>query len=196
MRFRQAILGCGLAGLLVVAACSDDDSTDADRADPAEFAAESLATSPGDDATTTSLTEPLNPTDIPGEPLNKFSLETGDCFDQIEDLEGGVPVTRTTRIVCDEPHGFEIFHRLQYPAPHPSVYPGEQAIREFAIASCYREFEPWVGQEYERSALELDVIIPPRENFENDAARYRGIHCWVERVDGEPMTGSSRGSGW
>jgi hypothetical protein len=186
---------------LLASACSDDTSDDARSTDPAEFAAESLDEvndTPPIGADTSSTTEPvaLDPADIPGDPINKFNLRTGDCFELIDDLEEGRPVTRTTRLPCEDPHGFEIFHELLYPAEHPSIYPGEGTVRQFALESCYREFGPWVGQEYELSALEIDVIIPPRENFENDAARYRGIHCWVERVDGEPMIGSSRGSGW
>jgi hypothetical protein len=85
---------------------------------------------------------------------------------------------------------------LSYPAEHPSPFPGESVVREFAMQSCYRAFEDWVGQTYELSELDIGVIVPTEENFEDDAARYRGIHCWVERYDAEPMVGSAAGSGW
>lgn len=184
-----------LLAAVALAGCSDDEPETAPSQDPAEFAAQSLDESA---AATTSTTEPgpLNPTDIPGEILNKFELSTGDCFELIEDLNDGRPVTITTRLPCEDPHGFEIFHELLYPAGHPAVFPGEEIVREFALASCYRAFEPWVGQEYELSSLEIDVIIPTKENFEDNAARYRGIHCWVEDNDGEPLIGSSRNSEW
>lgn len=189
--------------MLLATGCSDDSQADAPSSDPAEFAADVLTeatraqrAAEARGVTTTTEPAPLNPTDIPGEPVNQFELATGDCFERIEDLRDGRPNTITTKLPCAEPHGFEIFHMLRYPAEHPSVYPGETVVRSFALESCYREFESWVGQEYEVSELEIDVIIPPQENFENDAARYRGIHCWVERVDGDPMVGTSRLSGW
>lgn len=184
-----------LAVLLAVAGCSDDEPETAPSQDPAEFAAQEIDASRGTTTTTTEPT-PLNPTDIPGEIYNPFELSTGDCFDRIEDLLDGRPQTITTRLPCDDPHGFEIFHELTYPAEHPSVFPGEEIVREFALASCYRAFEAWVGSEYELSVLEIDVIIPTQENFEDNAARYRGIHCWVEEQNGEPLTGSSRNSEW
>jgi hypothetical protein len=187
---------------LIAAACSSGEVDHARASDPAEFASESLDdTTPRQDDTTTATPdeEPaslLSPTDIPGEPINRFDLEVGDCFDLIEYLQDGRPTTITTRLPCDGPHGFEVFQKLLYPAEHPSIYPGEGPVRDYAVQSCYREFPAWVGQEYELSELEIDVIIPPRENFEDDVARYRGIHCSVTRPDGEPMIGTSFQSGW
>lgn len=194
-------LAAGAALVLVLAgACSDDGGAGAPAEDPARFADESLDAAqdtprtddPADPAPTTSL----DPTDIPGEPVNQFELDVGECFDRLEDLQDGRPVVITTRIDCDEPHHYEVFHRLQYPVGHPAVYPGETELRDFALQSCYREFAAWVGREYELSELEIGVLVPPRDNFEDAQARYRGIHCWVERIDGEPMTASSRDSGW
>ena len=192
-----------IVAALVAAACGTEEAGHPQSTDPAEFASESL-----DDAdiareddgpietTDTQPTASLNPTDIPGEPINQFNLEIGDCFDRIEDLQDGRLTTITTKVPCDGPHGFQIFQRLIYPAEHPSIYPGEIAVRDYAVQRCYREFRPWVDQEYELSDLEIDVIIPPQENFEDDVARYRGIHCLVTRVDDDPMIGTSFQSGW
>ncbi len=146
--------------------------------------------------TTTGPDGPLLAADLLGEPLNKHALESDDCFAQVDDLDQGRPVTRTTRLDCGDPHEFQVFHHLSYPAVHPSIFPGDNVVRQFAIESCYREFETWVGHEYETSTLDLDVFIPTQENFEDNNARYRGIHCIVDRVDGEPMIGTARNSGW
>jgi hypothetical protein len=193
---------------LVLSACGGGDDDSAPANDPAQFAAENLAANPdsqrGADGETTATGEPdadaeptpLDPTEIPGEPINQYNLSVRDCFDQIEDRRDGLPVTVTTKIPCDEPHHFEVFAQLSYPAEHPSVYPGDAVIRDYALASCYRKFSSWVGSEYELSDLEIGVIIPTQENFESNAARYRGIHCWVGHEDGEPMIGTSRDSGW
>jgi hypothetical protein len=200
IRPARRLVATAVLVLAFAGACGDDTGDGARPDDPAQFADESLDAA-RDAATTDGTTDPapttsLNPTDIPGEPINQFALDVGDCFDRLEDLRDGRSVVITTRLACDEPHHYEVFHRLEYPAPHPSVYPGETALRDFALQSCYREFPAWVGQEYELSDLDIGVFVPPRENFEDDRARYRGIHCWLERVDGEPMSASARDSGW
>jgi len=190
---------------LSAAACGGDDGDSAPANDPAQFAAESLdaegdsrRTTATDDTTpaTTTAPESLDPTEIPGDPVNQYNLSVRDCFDQIEDRRDGLPVTITTKLPCDEPHHFEVYAQLTYPAEHPSIYPGDSVVRDYALSSCYRKFTSWVGSEYELSDLEIGVIIPNQDNFENNAARYRGIHCWVQHEDGEPMVGTSRDSGW
>jgi hypothetical protein len=197
-----------VASVLVLSACGGDDGDSAPANDPAQFAAENLAANPDSQrdadaaGTTTGQPDadaeptPLDPTEIPGEPVNQYNLSVRDCFDQIEDRSNGLPVTITTKLPCDEPHHFEVFAQLTYPAEHPSIYPGDAVIRDYALASCYLKFSSWVGAEYELSDLEIGVIIPTQENFESNAARYRGIHCWVRHEDGEPMIGTSRDSGW
>jgi hypothetical protein len=191
-----------LTALAILAgACSDDDGPSTAPGDPAEFVSERLdlaEAAPRTTATTATTEAPqaLDVTQIRGAVISQFSLEVGDCFDRLEDLDAGRPVITTTRIDCDEPHGYQIFHRFDYPAPHPALHPGDPAMREYALQSCYREFAAWVGRDYETSALEIGVITPPRENFEDDVARYRGIHCWVEPNDGDPLVGSAEGRGW
>lgn len=186
-----------IAVMLLLGGCGDD----ADRRaapDPAEFAAQEL-TSPLETRTATTTSEPstiIDPSEVPGAPIDRYSLDVGDCFDFFDVAVEGGSESRTTQLPCTEPHHHEIFHRFSYPAEHPSVFPGDAVVRDYAFQVCYREFETWVGSEYELSSLEIGVITPPREFFEDDRRRYRGVHCWVERVDGEPMIGTSRGSGW
>lgn len=196
---RASIIGVLIGLALVLGSCSDDDDPAA-VPDPAEAAAqelESTESSSADAVTTTSDPEAIiSPTEMPGAVINKFNLEVGDCFDVVEVLTDGRPESRTTQLDCEEPHHFEIYHRFIYPAEHPAVFPGDSAMRDYAFEVCYREFATWVDEEYEVSTLEIGVITPDRQDFESNASRYRGIHCWVERFDGEPMVGTSRGSGW
>lgn len=199
--FRPAALF--FVAALAVAGCSDDGEP-SDTTDPGQESIDDVV-DPGDGdessdsdvaAPTTTEPSPLDPTQIPGEPINQFNLRVRDCFDQIEDRRDGEPITITTRLPCDEAHHFEVFAQLTYPAEHPSVFPGDSVVRDYALQSCYREFTTWVGSDYETSELDIGVIIPNQQNFENDAARYRGIYCWLDRVDGDPMIGTSRNSGW
>ena len=189
--------------MLLAASCGDDDTAEDVPADDPAFAAAAALEAAGR-STTTEASDPdetddepvqLDPLDIPGEIIDKYSLEVGECFDRLEDLRAGRPVIITTRLRCDEPHRFQIFAAVTYPAEHPSLYPGDDIMFDFALRSCYQLFPEWVGTTYELSELEIGVITPDRENFENNAARYRGIHCWLEHVGGEELTGTMRGSG-
>ena len=42
--------------------------------------------------------------------------------------------------------------------------------------------------------MELGYLTPTRADFEHEQARFRGIHCYVQRGDGEEMVGSARDS--
>ncbi|MDE0067149.1 MAG: septum formation family protein [Acidimicrobiaceae bacterium] len=180
------------------AACSSDTVEPVTPEDPAEFVSERLdaadagpAEQPGPSAAPNA-----HPLEIRGSVIDQFSLSVGDCFNRSEDLAAGQSQVITSLISCDEPHDHQIYHLLTYPAPHPSIYPGDDVMDEFAVQSCYRRFEQWVGSDYETSELEIGVITPPQSNFEDDVARYRSIHCWVERFDGESLIGDARQSGW
>ncbi len=122
-------------------------------------------------------------------------LTIDQCFDRVEILASGRSRTVTTLMPCREPHQFQVFGYLDYPAPSLSLYPGEDFMEDFALQSCYLQFENWVGIPYETSELDIGVLTPERADFENELAAYRGIHCWVRRVDGEPLIGTARGIG-
>lgn len=136
----------------------------------------------------------LDPTQIRGDPINQYDLVLGDCFDRVEGLRAGRKVVITSRIDCAEPHQYEVFHTLQYPAPHPAIYPGDDAMTEYALNACYQQFEAFVGEIYELSIFDIGVFTPNRDNFEHPVARYRGITCWLFRDDHESTVGTARDS--
>lgn len=146
-------------------------------------------------ATATTTVGHLDPAALPGIVVNKYDLHPGECFSQFDEVtEQGRSVV-TTRVDCNQPHQAEVYALLQYPAPHPALFPGDEAIREWAIVNCYDAFEPYVGAPYELSSLEIGVFVPTAENFEDAVARYRGVHCWVHRDDGGELDTSVRASG-
>ena len=197
------VLLCIVVGVaLFTAACSSDTVEPFALEDPAEFVSERLDATEAElaqaepDSTASPEQTTTTPTAIRGSVINQFSLAVGDCFNRLENLAVGRSVVITSLINCDQPHDHQIYHMLNYPAPHPSIYPGDKIMNEFAVQSCYREFAQWVGNDYETSELDIGVIPPPQANFEDDEARYRAIHCWVERFDGEPLLGDTHQSGW
>ena len=137
---------------------------------------------------------PIDPLDIAGEITNEYNLVDGDCFNRFEGLQAGRRLAITARIGCDEPHWGEVYHTFDLDAPHPAIYPGDDAVRGFALKVCYEQFEAFVGEIYELSVYEIGVFTPNRTNFEHEVARYRGVHCWLRDAGDEPVSGTARGT--
>ena len=137
---------------------------------------------------------PIDPLDIPGEIISEYSLVEGDCFNRFEGLQAGRRLAITARIGCDEPHWGEVYHTFELDAPDPAIYPGDDAVRGFALRVCYEQFEAFVGEIYELSAYDIGVFTPNRTNFEHEVARYRGVHCWLYDTDAESVSGTAEGT--
>jgi gamma-glutamylcyclotransferase (GGCT)/AIG2-like uncharacterized protein YtfP len=137
---------------------------------------------------------PIDPLDIPGEIISEYSLVEGDCFNRFEGLQAGRRLAITARTGCDEPHWGEVYHTFDLDAPHPAVFPGDDAVRGFALRVCYEQFEAFVGEIYELSVYDIGVFTPNRTNFEHEVARYRGVHCWLYDPNDESVSGSARGT--
>lgn len=183
----------------IAASCSAGGDGGSDRAavsDPAAAAA-------GSDAATTATRvdqgdeeiDIFDATQIRGEPINQYDLVTGDCFNRLETLRAGRKVVITTKLGCDEAHQFEVFHKFDYDAPHPAIFPGDDVMTEFGMRTCYGEFDSYVGQMYELSEFEIGIFIPTRTNFEDSRSRYRGITCWLYSIESTETEGSARGVG-
>ena len=189
-----------LALALLAGACGGGGQAtrETTQLDPAAVAAAAR----GDAATTATRSgaadedvDLFDATQIPGEPVNQYDLVTGDCFNRLEALRAGREVVITSRIACEDPHQYKVFHILQYDAPHPAIFPGEDVMVDFGLNACYLEFESFVGEIYELSEFDIGVFIPNRENFEHSRARYRGITCWLQRAGRDEGEGSARESG-
>ena len=136
----------------------------------------------------------INPLEIRGEIISEFNLAKGECFNRVEGLQAGRKVATTARVDCADPHFAEVSHTFDLDVAHPGIYPGDDAMRQFARRTCYDHFEPFVGTSYETSVYEIDVFTPNRTNFEDEVARYRGVHCWLHHVDNEPLLGTAQGT--
>jgi hypothetical protein len=64
----------------------------------------------------------------------------------------------------------------------------------FATAECYGAFSDFVDEIYELSELELGFLTPSRTNFEDDVARFRGVHCYVHLGGDAELVGTAGGS--
>lgn len=173
-----------------VAASSAADATDVGAAPTSDD-----GTEPGEDedAAAAGLGS-IDALEIAGEIINKFNLTDGECFNRLEGLQSGRKVEITSRVECDQPHRAEVFHEFDLDVEHPGIYPGDDAMRRYALRICYEQFEAFVGESYELSAYEIGVFTPDRTNFEHEVARYRGVHCWLYDATDEPLVGTARGT--
>ena len=176
-----------VAMAILLAACTDNPS---DPQSPTSGPAEA----------TTSIVE-VRPTladeGIPnwvGDVVNLHDLEDGACFNRYSWVQDDRHVELDTRVPCGGPHQHEVYLRTEHPARAGAPWPGDREMEAFARAQCYAAFADFVGEIYELSELELDYLTPSRTNFEHEDARFRGIHCYLLRDDGEEMVGSARDS--
>ena len=149
---------------------------------------------------TTSLVEtrPILPNesapDWTGAVVNLHDLVAGDCFNRYSWSNDERLIEIDTKVDCSGPHQSEIYLRTEHPAQAGAPWPGDREMDAFATAECYGAFASFVGEIYELSELELGFLTPPRTNFEDEVARFRGVHCYVYLEDDTELVGTARGS--
>ena len=131
---------------------------------------------------------PAETTPPPADP-DGSALVVGECIEdvQIQNLVDGLDYATTS---CDGPHDNEVYYVAEYPE---GPYPGEEAIEADVSNVCLAAFEPYVGRDYESSALEY-VYFWPYEDRWNAELRF-GV-CFLFHLEGTPLTGSAYQSGW
>ena len=120
---------------------------------------------------------------------NVFDLAVGDCFDDgdmsLGELEevGEVPL-----VECSVPHDNEVYAVVTVDG---EVFPGEEAIQIQADEVCLDAFDPFVGLDYESSALDFGWLIPTADTWEMGD---RVVACFVYRLDLAKVSGTLEGS--
>ena len=168
---------------LVLGACSDEDPPDwlVERATP---------------TTTTAVTTTAVPSTTvadPGRELAVIELEPGVCIEDAGAFTGTEvnEITRTRAIPCRLPHQAEVYLRQNLADGPDAAFPGVGELRHRAQVVCRDGFEAFVGVRWTRSELEIAALWPsPPSWAEGD----RLVVCAVFRLDGQPLTGSARGS--
>jgi hypothetical protein len=121
---------------------------------------------------------------------NVFDLAVGDCFDDgdlaLGDVEevGDVPM-----VECSEPHDNEVYAVVTVDG---DTFPGESAIQAQADEICLAAFDPFVGLDYQSSALDFGWLVPTADTWE---AGDRVVACFIYRMDLAKITGTLEGSG-
>jgi hypothetical protein len=92
-------------------------------------------------------------------------------------------------IGCDQPHTHEVYATV---TSGESVYPGVDALGQFAQVKCLDAFQAFVGISAFDSALTYSWLVPSLESW-NDKDD-RDILCVLSRRDRSDLVGSMRDS--
>jgi len=177
---RKTLAALALAGTTFLAGCG---GTAADE--PAEAAA----------PTGTTTTEPA--ASASAETVDTFAVEVGDCIvypkEQQREMEQATEATEAPMeietVPCEEPHDSEVYAVFDLP---DGDFPGEEEVTAAADDGCFNEFEPFVGNSYDNSVLDIEYFFPSQESWSFDGDRQ--VVCMVYHLEGEPLVGSAKGS--
>jgi Septum formation len=172
-------------GLLVLTACSDEEAPDWLVAEAA----------PSTTTTTTPALTTLPPTTTgePGQDVAAIDLAPGMCVEDASALTGRQvnEITEIRTVPCRLPHGAEVYARDELAGGPDAAFPGVGALRNQAQQTCRDSFEGFVGVRWTQSELEISALWPSPPSW---ATGDRAVVCAVFHLDGEPLTGSARGS--
>jgi hypothetical protein len=120
---------------------------------------------------------------------NVFELAVGDCFDDGDLVLGDIEeVGEVPLVECSQPHDNEVYAVITVDG---EVFPGEQAIQAGADEVCLDAFDPFVGLDYDSSALDFGWLVPTADSWDMGD---RVVACFVYRLDLAKVSGSLEGS--
>jgi hypothetical protein len=119
-----------------------------------------------------------------------FDLKVGECFDSSAATDGRtVELDGVTTVPCSGAHDGEVFAVAAHPAARDAIYPGDDAIADFADAECLQQFPGYTGVSYDDSDLGVASVRPDADSWadKND----RAVACVLYKK-GEALTGSRK----
>lgn len=121
---------------------------------------------------------------------NVAELSVGDCFDDVDGLDGTEEISDVPMVECSEPHDNEVFFTYRI---EDDEYPGEDAILAQAQERCVGAFPEYVGSDYSDSRLEVFPIYPTADGWES--VDDRTVVCSLYDLELAKLTGSMRDAG-
>ena len=116
------------------------------------------------------------------------SFVVGDC---ITASKPEVTLEEHVKVACGEPHLEEVFAVTDHPAGPAEPFPGEGAVNSFAEAACTREFQAYVGIDFDSSQLGFGYYTPNKDSW---PVGDHQIVCVADHEDNSPLTGSVKGT--
>ncbi len=123
------------------------------------------------------------------------AIDVGECFADFSQFESDGTETSEVSVVdrsdCAEPHALEAY----YVGPDYEGYdafPGNEEVNAVAVDSCQREFERFVGFDWESSELDFWWLTPTAGGWDLGD---RELVCLVGDYDKELVTGTLENAG-
>ena len=131
-----------------------------------------------------------DPDQADDQPVLEIDTDAGEpvCMRVEEDLPP--EVERLPVIACDVPHTHEIYATLVYDAQ--DVFPGIDALNDFAQVACLEAFEPYVGASVFDSSYSYTWLVPTLGSWNDDDDRE--VLCVLAPRDGGEVVGSAKGT--
>ncbi len=121
--------------------------------------------------------------------VDAFQVRVGDCFNDTYDSDDEYQVSDVPGVPCSDPHDNETYAVFDLSA---ESYPGGEAMGELAFESCFKRFESFVGRDYETSTLDIHMMYPSTESWQQED---REVICAVFDVEANKLIGSAAGRG-
>lgn len=121
-----------------------------------------------------------------GGEVTTAEASVGECFHDPDDASEVGPLDKAA---CDEPHDNEVISVFQLEGDE---FPGPEEVRAEALQRCTEDFADYVGSTVEESDLELSMIVPTEERWEDEDDSE--VICWVSTADGSTVDESVAGS--
>ena len=122
--------------------------------------------------------------------IGAFQMRVGDCFNDSGPSfgDGASEVTDVPGVPCSQPHDNEVYAVFDVDMPS---FPEGDGMADAAFESCLERFEPFVGKDYESSALDIATIYPTKAswNQHND----REVICALFDINSTKLMGSAKG---
>ena len=116
-----------------------------------------------------------------------YAADVGDCLREYTDIS---IKNEVEKVNCRDPHLYEVFFVGAYEG-NERQFPGDARLERYADRLCEREFEDYVGLEYEESIYQMLYVPPDREAWDNGV---RDVACLIADPDAEDLIGSARDS--
>lgn len=116
-------------------------------------------------------------------------LEVGQCIMLPDDLGGTIRGIEVAD--CVEPHDGEVFATGDLDPDDSRSFPGLEAVALEVEQVCFDAFEPYVGNEYGASELDVVYFFPREMSWRFDS----GYVCVAVDRTGASIVGSVEGSG-
>jgi len=126
---------------------------------------------------------------VGGGTVDAFQVRVGECFNDAVIDEGEYEVSDVPGVPCSEPHDNETYAVFDLMV---DSFPAGDAMGELAYESCYERFQPFVGRDYESSTLDINMMYPSRESWQQND---REVICAVYDVEANKLIGSAQGRG-